>query len=52
VNKSDYKINVEYKPYIFDHIYLYYTNRKYTEKLNKKILEVFDFFLIELPNRR
>ncbi|CAG8852553.1 20640_t:CDS:2, partial [Gigaspora margarita] len=52
VNESDYEIYVEFEPYIFDHIYSYYTIGKYPKKYNKKILEVFDFFLIELSDRR
>ncbi|CAG8491803.1 28915_t:CDS:2 [Gigaspora margarita] len=52
VNKSDYEIDVEYKPYIFNYIYLYYTSRNYPKKYNKKILEIFDLFLIELPDKK
>ncbi|CAG8631392.1 154_t:CDS:2, partial [Dentiscutata heterogama] len=52
VDESDYEINVDYEPYIFCYIYSYYTSRKYPERYNKKILEIFDYFLIELPDRR
>ncbi|CAG8808828.1 25029_t:CDS:2, partial [Racocetra persica] len=51
-DENDYEINVNYEPYIFNHIYSYYTSGKYPSRYNKKILEVFDFFLIKLPDRR
>ncbi|CAG8738798.1 34727_t:CDS:2 [Gigaspora margarita] len=52
VDESDYEIDVDYEPYIFCHIHSYYINGRYPQKYNKKILEVFDYFLIKLPDRR
>ncbi|CAG8850855.1 162_t:CDS:2, partial [Gigaspora margarita] len=39
VNESDYEIDVEFEPYIFNHIYSYYTTGEYPKKYSRKILE-------------
>ncbi|CAG8553821.1 446_t:CDS:1, partial [Gigaspora rosea] len=51
-DENDYEIEVDYDPFIFDHIYSYYISGQYPKKYDKKILEIFDFFLIKLPDRR
>ncbi|CAG8750673.1 11570_t:CDS:2, partial [Dentiscutata erythropus] len=51
-NESDYEVNVDYEPSDFSHIHYYYTTGIFPEYYTKKIIEIFDFFSVILPDRR